>query len=366
MSRFSIQIITALITTLVSTLAIANPAKPFWASALPPQKVGEQVITDLLRHDNYMMYISDHFTGIHYAEAALGYAALKFADQTGNSKLLNQLQKRYQQTPGTDKLVEADHVDANVYGIVPLQRYLISHDLAARKQGLMLADAQWLKPLQNGMSHQIRYWIDDIWMVNALQMQAYRVTQNQQYLQRAALQTVAYLEKLQQDNGLFFHGEKAPFFWGRGNGWVAAGLAELLTELPADNPYYPQIVSGYRKMMDALINYQADDGMWRQLVNNKQAWKETSATAMFGYAILVGVEKGILTEPEYTRAYQRAWLGLMHYLNDNGQLTDVCVGTGQSDDMQYYLQRPTTVGDYHGQAPLLWFVNRLLGLSHAN
>ena len=60
----------------------------------------------------------------------------------------------------------------------------------------------------------------------------YRATGDAMYLDRAALEMVAYLDKLQQPNGLFYHAPDVPFYWGRGNGWVAAGMAELLRSLP--------------------------------------------------------------------------------------------------------------------------------------
>ncbi|MDN4502437.1 glycoside hydrolase family 88 protein [Alteromonadaceae bacterium BrNp21-10] len=340
----------------------AQPSEVTAHSVKSPEVIAQMIVDDLLKHDEFMLYISDHFTGIHYAEAVLGYAALDFAHQRNKPQLLQQLLQRFEQVPDVDKLVFAEHVDANVYGVVPLQHYLISGDKQALKQGLELADAQWQQPLANGMSQQTRYWIDDIYMVNILQVQAYRATGNPIYLDRAALQTANYLNKLQQANGLFFHGENAHFYWGRGNGWVAAGIAELLAELPSNHVYYPQVLAGYQKMMAALLGFQADDGMWRQLVNEPKAWKETSATAMFGYAMLVGVSKGILTGPEYTKAYQKAWAALMTYVDPQGLLTDVCVGTGQSQDINYYLQRPKITGDFHGQAPLLWFANGLLAL----
>jgi hypothetical protein len=42
------------------------------------------------------------------------------------------------------------------------------------------------------------------------------------------------------------------------------------------------------------------------------------------------------------------------YLEPNGDLREVCVGTGTKDDRQHYLDRPRRTGDFHGQAPLLW------------
>jgi rhamnogalacturonyl hydrolase YesR len=238
--------------------------------------------------------------------------------------------------------------------------YKYTHDERFRKQGVDLADEQWKNPQPDGLTNQTRYWIDDMYMIGSLQVEAYRITGNTIYLERAAKELDAYLKKLQQPNGLFFHGPDAHFYWGRGNGWVAAGLAELLSVLPKENPYYTSIHDGFVKMMNALLNYQADDGMWRQLIDYPNAWKETSSTAMFGYAMKVGVKKRILSAKKFKPASEKAWLALTKYLNDQGELTDVCVGTGQSKDAQYYLDRGRSTGDFHGQAPMLWFAYSLL------
>jgi rhamnogalacturonyl hydrolase YesR len=117
-------------------------------------------------------------------------------------------------------------------------------------------------------------------------------------------------------------------------------------------------------MMRALLQYQAEDGMWRQLINKADSWKETSSTAMFGYAISTGVKGGLLPQPEFTQAYQKAWLALVKYVNVDGKVSEVCAGTGQSADINYYLTRPRITGDFHGQAPILWFAYRLLSQSY--
>ena len=82
----------------------------------------------------------------------------------------------------------------------------------------------------DGLSSQTRWWIDDMYMISELQLQAYRATGEAKYLERAAREMVAYLDKLQQPNGLFFHAPDVPFFWGRGDGWVAVGMTEMLRD----------------------------------------------------------------------------------------------------------------------------------------
>jgi unsaturated rhamnogalacturonyl hydrolase len=108
-----------------------------------------------------------------------------------------------------------------------------------------------------------------------------------------------------------------------------------------------------------LLANQAEDGMWRQLVDHPESWKETSGTAMFGFAMARGVRLGILKDPAYARGYKRAWTALAGYVQPDGQIGDVCVGTNKADNAAYYLDRPRATGDLHGQAALLWFAAEL-------
>jgi rhamnogalacturonyl hydrolase YesR len=171
---------------------------------------------------------------------------------------------------------------------------------------------------------------------------------------------VYYLDRLQKPNGLFYHSPDAPFHWARGNGWMAAGMAELLRSLPADNPDRPRIMQGYHLMMAALLHYQTADGMWRQLVDAADSWPESSGSAMFTFAFITGVKEGWLDEKTYGTAARRGWLALTGYVDSDANLREVCAGTGTKNDRQYYLDRPRITGDYHGQAPMLWCATALL------
>lgn len=332
----------------------------FWPENKSPEIISRLVIQDLLSRTDFMMYRTDHATAIHYAEVCTAFGAARLGGLMADSLIISNLSDRYMRVIEDSIVNTANHVDANVYGILPLELFMQTQDSVFFRQGIDLAIDQWVDPLTNGLTNQTRFWIDDIWMIGSLQTQAYRATGEKIYLDRAAKEIVAYLDKLQQSNGLFFHGENAPFFWGRGNGWVAAGLAEIISELPESDPLFPIVADGYKKMMNALLTYQCEDGMWRQLIDNDSSWKETSSTGMFAYALAVGVKRGILPEKPYKQAYQKAWLALTDYISEEGLVRNVCVGTGQSLDVNYYLNRPTVTGDFHGQAPVLWLAYILL------
>ena len=128
------------------------------------------------------------------------------------------------------------HVDFRVFGTVPLEIYMQTKDPRFLDLGRSFADKQWETTTPDGITTEARYWIDDMFMITAVQIQAYRATGDRKYLDRTAKAMVAYLDRLQQPNGLFFHAPDSPFYWSRGNGWMAAGSAELLRSLPADHP----------------------------------------------------------------------------------------------------------------------------------
>lgn len=311
---------------------------------------------------------------ITYPEVCTWYGALTFAKASGNQEMIKKLKQRFEPLfDENSKLIPTpDHVDFTVFGIVPFELYKITKDQRYLKLGKDFVDKQWGKPFgsqifpsaeqyaQKGYSWQTRLWIDDMYMITAVETMGYRTTGDKKYIDRAAKEMVLYLDSLQRPNGLFYHAPDVPFYWGRGNGWVAAGMTELLRSLPENNEYRPRIMKGYKKMMGTLLKYQTGKGVWRQLITDPEAWPETSCTGMFTYAMITGVKRGWLDKKTYGPAARKGWLGLISFLNKKGQISNVCQGTNKKNDRQYYLDRPRNTGDLHGQAPVLWCATALL------
>lgn len=135
---------------------------------------------------------------------------------------------------------------------------------------------------------------------------------------------------------------------------MAAGMTELLSSLPKDNLDRPKILKAYQTMMGSLKQYQTEDGMWLQLVDDEASWPETSGSAMFTFAFITGIKKGWLKEEEFGPSARKAWIALTKYINTNGDVREVCQGTNKENNRQYYLDRQRITGDMHGQAPVLW------------
>jgi len=341
-----------------------------WPQGYSPQEVGKRVA------EHFVTSPHQDPQKIVYPEVCTWYGALTYAQLSGDKQLTDELIKRFEPllSPGSDLIHHERHVDYSMFGSLPLEIYIETKDPRYLELGKSMADTQW-EPLPGdvtvreglspsevpaGLTPETRYWIDDMYMITILQVQAYRATGDSKYLDRAALEMVAYLNKLQQPNGLFYHAPDVPFFWGRGDGWVAAGMTELLRSLPKNHPQRARILEGYRKMMSALLKYQGADGMWRQLIDHPEAWPETSSSGMFTFAMISGVKNGWLDEATYGPVARKAWIGLVGYVDQNANVTSICVGTGKKNDLEYYLMRPRHTGDMHGQAPVLWSASALL------
>lgn len=328
-----------------------------WPDQKSPEKVGQKVSEEILPR------LKIDRKRVHYCEDAMWVFMARYASKTKDETLMAKVIGQFDNmlTPEGEALISWErHVDHSIFGIVPLELYTQTQDPRYLAMGKKVADRQWEFPDANGLSGETRFWIDDMYMITILQVQAYRATGDTVYLDRAALEMEAYLDRLQRPNGLFYHAPDVPFFWGRGNGWVAAGMTELLSVLPKDHPRYARVFEGYQSMMASLLSYQDDDGMWHQLIDSKQSYKESSGTAMFTYAMIMGVKNGWLIADAYGLAARSGWLALADRVNDQGELSDVCVGTSRRNDLEYYLTRPKKTGDAHGQEALLWCVVALL------
>ena len=335
-----------------------------WPEAASPAVVGKRIAENLIpRKFRFETTPEKASIGVIYPEVISWYGALTVADLTHDKELQDRLVKRFDRflaEPDSQRINHRAHVDFRVLGAVPLEIFILNKDARCKELGLGLADAQWEKTTPDGITAEARYWIDDMYMIPLVQTQAFRATGDIKYLDRAALTMVAYFEKMQQSNGLFHHGTDSHFYWGRGNGWMAAGSAELLRSLPEDHPLRGKIIEGYRKMMAGLLANQAQDGMWRQLIDKPESWSETSGTAMFAFSMVTGVKSGWLDEETYGPAARKAWLALVANLDENANLKEVCIGTDKGFSEEFYLNRPRTAGDLHGQSPMLWTASALL------
>ena len=180
------------------------------------------------------------------------------------------------------------------------------------------------------------WWADALYMVMPVMTKMYRLTGDEKYLDKL-YENILYSDSIMLDHetGLYFRDGKYVYpkhksahglkdFWARGDGWVLAGLAKVLQDMPRTYRHYDFFVKKYQRLAHAVAQLQQKKGYWtRSMMDTAHApGPETSGTAFFTYGILWGVNNGYLNKKEYKPVIKRAW----HYLTTTALQADGKVG----------------------------------------
>ena len=165
------------------------------------------------------------------------------------------------------------------------------------------------------------WWADALYMVMPVYTKLYKVTGNEQYLDQLYA-NYKYADDLMWDkeSHLYFRDGKYIYpahktdlgkkdFWARGDGWVLAGLAKVLADIPADYKHRPFFVERFQQLAEAVAACQQKEGYWtRSILDPEQAvGPETSGTAFFTYGLLWGMNHGLLDKAKYQPVTDLAW-----------------------------------------------------------
>jgi rhamnogalacturonyl hydrolase YesR len=205
----------------------------------------------------------------------------------------------------------------------------------------------------------VSVWVDDLYMSVPFLAQMGRMTGDASYYDDAARQVIQFSALLlDQARGVYDHtwfGGMDPdpkFYWGRGAGWAIMATAELLSVLPPDHPQRAQVLDIFRKAAQGAVSAQGHTGLWHQLLDRPDSYLETSASAMFTFALARGVNQGWLP-PTYAPAAQAGWRALEQRVRADGRIEGICVGTTAASDAPYYYNRPTDLRAAQGYGPVL-------------
>lgn len=217
------------------------------------------------------------------------------------------------------------------------------YDFVSRQQ-YRYKDGQFarLRPVRNTV------WLDDMFMgIPALALNG--------EIDEAQRQFNLFHEKMWvSDRSLYRHGwvEGAyhpAFFWGRANGWALLTACELL-----DCKESPLIMTYFLEHLSGLLPLQHHDGAWHQLLDRNDTYLETSCTAIYCYCIAHAINKGWIDAETYGPAAILAWNYVNRNINQQGQVTGTCVGTGLAFDPAFYAYRPVNNFAAHGYGPAIW------------
>jgi unsaturated rhamnogalacturonyl hydrolase len=203
-------------------------------------------------------------------------------------------------------------------------------------------------------------WLDDLFMsVPALaQMGAY--TGELRYFDEAVKQVMNVADRMfNEDAGLFMHGwimgmgDHPSFYWARANGWALMAMVELLEVLPGDHPGRTPVMHLLQNHIRGLAAYQSPSGFWHQLIDRNDSYLETSATAIYTYAMARAINRGYVDAKVYGPVVCLAWNAVTSKVNERGQVEGTCVGTGMGFDPAFYYYRPVSPYAAHGYGPVL-------------
>lgn len=132
-------------------------------------------------------------------------------------------------------------------------------------------------------------------------------------------------------------------FWGRGMGWYAAALVDVLEFMPSSHPDYASLIEIFHQVSDGILRWQdPDSGVWYQLLQydatfvsagGRRNYLEASASSMFTYALLKGIRLGLLDSQQVVPAAMKAYDGLLNtFITENPKdgidINNICRSAG--------------------------------------
>jgi unsaturated rhamnogalacturonyl hydrolase len=234
--------------------------------------------------------------------------------------------KKYNWTLGA----RLNHADDHVIGQMYLSLYLKLHDPKMMTPTKTQFDQ--LMTIPDDPAKPVWSWCDALFMGPDTWAKLYKATGNKAYLeyidrewwitskllydpaQHLYFRDATFLDK-KEKNG-------QPLFWSRGNGWVLAGLARVLQDMPADYPTRQKYVDQYQQMAKTIAALQGSDGLWRTglLDQSSYALPEDSGSAFFVFAMAWGINHHLLDEKIYLPVVEKGWKGLIGHVYADGRL----------------------------------------------
>ncbi len=210
--------------------------------------------------------------------------------------------------------------------LTPLERYFnyMLQNPSTRSLEFETIDNQW--PTERWS------WCDALFMSPTVFAKMANVLDRKEYLEFMDKEYHATYEYLyNKEENLFYRDSRyfdqkeangKPIFWGRGNGWVLAGLPTIIEEVPADwkgKKFYEDL---FVEMAKKIASIQGKDGYWRASLLDPESYPnpESSCTGFYTYAIAWGINNGYLKKKKYMPIVEKGWKALASAIYPDGKL----------------------------------------------
>lgn len=203
-------------------------------------------------------------------------------------------------------------------------------------------------------------WADDTFMSCPFLIEAGILKNDEKYHREAIRQLIGFKKRLwMADEKIFSHifflNTQSPnnIPWGRGNGWIYVSLSAALDKISPETDGYNELLNTFKDFTEGICALQDKDGLWHQVLNRPDSYSETSCTAMFLLGLCRGIKRGWLDE-SYLEIAQKAYRGLIeHKISADGAVYDVCMGSGNAREAEYYMNLGAIDNDDHGTGVIL-------------
>lgn len=179
------------------------------------------------------------------------------------------------------------------------------------------------------------WWCDALFMAPPVLARMYAITGDHKYLELMDREwgiTTSLLyspkEHLYSRDATFLEKKEKngqQLFWARGNGWVLAGLAQVLEIIPANDPMRARYVAQFKEMATRIAGLQQQDGLWKTGLLDAASYNssEVSGTAFFTYAMAWGINNKLLDRKTYEPVVEKAWAGMLTHIFADGRLGSI-------------------------------------------
>lgn len=183
-------------------------------------------------------------------------------------------------------------------------------------------------------------WADTLFMAAFFLLRVGVMTKDAALIDDALNQYYWHIQYLQdEDTGLWYHGynnitkdHMSGFHWGRANCWAAYTMSCVGRILPECYlyPQFLEIVGSLNEQLSALKLLQTENGLWRTILDDGEAYEEVSASAGIAAAMTL---KG---NPLHIKYIEKSIDGVLAHIAPDGRVTDVSGGTAVMKDRDGY------------------------------
>ncbi|WP_111642919.1 glycoside hydrolase family 88 protein [Marinimicrobium alkaliphilum] len=276
-------------------------------------------------------------------------------------------------------------------GVVVLRLYQQTGEEKYRKAADILREQlrQHPRTSEGGFWHKQTYphqiWLDGVYMGMPFMAEYAMMFEEGEEQEATLLEVVKEFELVYEhlrdpETGLYYHAWDearemfwadpetglSPNFWGRGLGWYAMALVDILDFLPEDRDDMREpILRSIRELAPALVDHMdPETATWYQVMdqpNRTGNYREASGSAMFSYFFSKAVRNGYLPE-SYRDVAVQVYEGLIEefvlvHPDDTISVVNQCLvgglGFGRDGSFDYYMTERVVRNDPKGNGPFI-------------